>query len=536
MNEQIIYTTNATGAIASIHSFEQSNLRQCNVDSLNSAVQVGDKYLFVAQAKKALINVYDISGLQKRESVEQRLPLPEIVSCLEVVPNSTDIGTNDNIPYLLLASTPSGKVYVWEVSSGILLSVKPMAHYQAITKIKSILGGKYIVTAGKDSRLMIWQTTDFVSSEEPRPVAILHDHTLAVTDFVVSTTYGDYLSSSGTKLYTASQDATVRCYELNTLATQMPIGKKLDSNDANLLQPKLLVTFTLPYAVATLSLDQADRALYIGTSKGCFNLPLFYQLPGNRIVNLTQSISEKLTSKGKVFSLTELLPGQDEHQKPQDLFAIGQILMNKISDLDVKCSQLSLDGSQLVIGDATGKISIIEIFSKQILRTISPATTQQDSVGSVTNLLISTQYKESSHIELFNGSKSDSGKTQKLPALQRAIFDNKKEGTLHDIWNQFKSPAFETVAPLEDFETYLDNMKNQESVFLTESNRDSNSINTVTANTENNTNASENSSKDKEIQELKNNVQSLTDAYKELREMHEKLLTENETQLQKDST
>ena len=140
MDEQIIFTTTTAGTITNIHSFEQSNLRQCTVSAPNSAVQVGNKYLFVAQAQKALINVYNISGPHKRESIEQRLPLPEPVTCLEVVNHNTVSATTQiggslhklpefNLPYLLLATTESGKLYVWELNSGILLNVKPMAHY-----------------------------------------------------------------------------------------------------------------------------------------------------------------------------------------------------------------------------------------------------------------------------------------------------------------------------------------------------------------------------------------------------------------------
>ncbi|CAI4783331.1 CBM_collapsed_G0048330.mRNA.1.CDS.1 [Saccharomyces cerevisiae] len=232
MDEQVIFTTNTSGTIASVHSFEQINLRQCSTQSRNSCVQVGNKYLFIAQAQKALINVYNLSGSFKRESVEQRLPLPEILKCLEVVENDgvqydRIQGVNHNLPdfnlpYLLLGSTESGKLYIWELNSGILLNVKPMAHYQSITKIKSILNGKYIITSGNDSRVIIWQTVDLVSAsnDDPKPLCILHDHTLPVTDFQVSSSQGKFLSCTDTKLFTVSQDATIRCYDLSLIGSK----------------------------------------------------------------------------------------------------------------------------------------------------------------------------------------------------------------------------------------------------------------------------------------------------------------------------
>lgn len=517
MDEQLIFTTHTTGAVANIHSFEQSNLRQCTVAAKNSAVQVGDKYLYVAQAQKALINVYNISGSQKRESIEQRLPLPEIVNCLEVVEN-----LGSEMPYLLLASTPTGKLYVWEINSGILLSVKPMAHYQAITKIKSFMNGKYVITSGKDSRVMIWQTMDLVSMQEPKPVVILHDHTLPVTDFQVSTTHGEFLSSSGIKLFTASEDATVRCYDLNMLGATANINKKTESK--NQIKPKLLATFALPFSVTSLVLDPADRAVYIGTASGCFHLPLFYSLSGNRMVNLTQSSGERTSNKGKLFALTELLPVNEGLQKPDELFATGQLLVSKITDVNVQCLQISLDGTLILVGDSTGKLSITEIYSKQILRTIQPLTTQQTIHGGVTNILVTPQYHDYS--EEFTGGSKSSSIMQKLPNLQRVVYDSSKLGQLHDIWHQITTDVDLPVLPLSDFDQYMDSISTQEAAFFTESNNVVSNVKVV-GETES-TGPEEASSKDQEIAELKNNIETLTNAYKDLREMHEKLFKENE--------
>ncbi|EDO15967.1 hypothetical protein Kpol_1044p27 [Vanderwaltozyma polyspora DSM 70294] len=519
MDEQVIFTTSTTASVVDIHSFEQTNLRQCSTPGGNSIVKVSDKFVFVAQAQKALINVYNIQGDQKRESVEQRLPLPEMVSCLEVVEDQN----NGFLPYLLLASTPTGKLYIWEISSGILLSVKPMAHYQAITKIKSILNGRYVITSGNDARVIIWQTMDLVTMEEPKPIAILHDHTLPVTDFQVSCTHGEYLSSSGVKLFTASQDATIRCYDLNMLGTQTNLKKK--STEKNKVQPRLLATFTLPYAVNSFAVDPADRALYVGTSNGCFNLSLFYPLSHNRIVNLLQPMSEISSSKGKIFTLTENVSGSNL-QNVDELYSIGQLLVTKIIDLDVQCLQLSLDGTLLLIGDNTGKLSITEIYSKQILRTIQPLTTQQTILGKVTNIVINAEYNSSTNEQFTGGNKLQPGKTaiEKLPTLQRVIRDNSKLGQSHDVWHQV--PTRESlVTPLSDFESYMDNLSNQESVFFTSG---MNVTSNVPAVADQNVTETTDKAKDEEIAELKSNIETLTNAYKELRQMHEKLLNEHE--------
>ncbi|QLG74258.1 hypothetical protein HG535_0G01420 [Zygotorulaspora mrakii] len=526
MDEQIVFTTNDTASVANIHTYEQATLRQCTVGSKNSAVKVGNKYLFVAQGKKALINVYNIAGQHKRESIEQRLPLPEVINCLEVVEsNGITYSRNEqhqhklanfDLPYLLIGSTPSAKLYVWELSSGILLGVKPMAHYQSITKIQSIVGGKYIVTSGSDARVMIWQTMDLVSVDEPKPICILHDHTLSVTDFQVSSSSGDFLSSSGTKLFTVSEDATLRCYSLNL------IGR---SNKKESINPSLLATFSLPYAIQSVTLDPADRACYIGTKEGCFNLPLYYNLKDGKISNLVQSIDE---GKPRIFSLVERIDEQQSIQDGEKLYAMGQLLCDKVIDVEVTKLEISMDGTLLVVGDSHGKVSIVEIYSKQILRTMEPLSTTQSLHGCVTNILITPQYVETDGQAIAETFKLGSlNNTQKIPTLQRVIYDKTKAGQLHEIWGQVGEDLDSTILPLNDFEKYMDQVKIQQTFFL-QADKNSSQIKIVG---EQDADVVKHSTKDPQIEELKANVQTLTEAYKELREMHEKLYQEHEALL-----
>ncbi|CAI4749487.1 CHS_3a_G0045160.mRNA.1.CDS.1 [Saccharomyces cerevisiae] len=554
MDEQVIFTTNTSGTIASVHSFEQINLRQCSTQSRNNCVQVGSKYLFIAQAQKALINVYNLSGSFKRESVEQRLPLPEILKCLEVVENNgvqydRIQGVNHNLPdfnlpYLLLGSTESGKLYIWELNSGILLNVKPMAHYQSITKIKSILNGKYIITSGNDSRVIIWQTVDLVSAsnDDPKPLCILHDHTLPVTDFQVSSSQGKFLSCTDTKLFTVSQDATIRCYDLSLIGSKKK--QKANENDVSIGKtPVLLATFTTPYSIKSIVLDPADRACYIGTAEGCFSLNLFYKLKGNAIVNLLQSAGVNTVQKGRVFSLVQrnsLTGGENEDLDA--LYAMGQLVCENVLNSNVSCLQISMDGTLLLIGDTEGKVSIAEIYSKQIIRTIQTLTTSQDSVGEVTNLLTNPYRLERGNL-LFEGeskgkqpSNNNGHNFMKIPNLQRVIFDGKNKGHLHDIWYQIGEPEAETdpnlALPLNDFNAYLEQVKTQESIF-SHIGKVSSDVKVIDNKIDATSSLDSNAAKDEEITELKTNIEALTHAYKELRDMHEKLYEEHQQMLDK---
>ncbi|CCF56189.1 hypothetical protein KAFR_0A07550 [Kazachstania africana CBS 2517] len=522
MDEQIIFTTQGTGTVGNIHSFEQANLRTCTTNHRNSAVQINDKYLFVAQAKKALINVYNLSGPNKRESVEQRLPLPEAVNCLEIVENEIPIYSNRNtsnvynypefnLPYLLLASTESGKLYAWELNSGNLLNVKSMAHYQAITKIKSIMNGRYIITSGNDARIIIWQTVDLVSQEDPKPIAIIHDHTLPITDFEVSSTHGESLFSSGTKLYTASDDSTVKCYELNLYGSN---NKKVGN------KPRLLASFSLPFAANYITLDPAERSIYLGTKFGCYSLSLYYNLESKKIVNLTQ-LSD--SNKGKIYSL---IFDEEKASSKNELFIRGQLVIERLMETEVSCLSISMDGTILLVGDTMGNVSVVEVFSKQILKTLHPLTTSQVTSGAVTNILAKAAYQDENEALIGFSKDVQKSNDQKLPSLQRAIFDAKKPGQMHDVWHQIGPREGGSnsgmVTPLNNLDQYLDNVMKQESHFVMIGQKIVSEERIVNKETQ------VDASKDEEIKELKQNIQVLTKAYKELRDIHEKYYEEHE--------
>ncbi|CCK70793.1 chromatin-binding/pre-rRNA-processing protein IPI3 KNAG_0F01250 [Huiozyma naganishii CBS 8797] len=536
MDEQVVFTTNNSGCVSNVHSFEQANLRQCNVGAKNSAVLVGADHLFVAQGQKALINVYDVSGSTKRESVEQRLPLPESVNCLEVVDSIPSIhegvsGVDGvqhqlgafHLPYLLLASTESGKLYVWELNSGVLLNVKQMAHYQNITKIKSVLGGKYIITSGMDSRVIVWQTVDLVSQEDPKPVAVIHDHTLPVTDFEVSCTSGAHLTTSGLKLFTTSLDSTVRCYDLNLCGND---GKMKYDSAASAV--KLVATFSLPHAVHALALDPADRAIYLGTADGCYQLALYYKLNGTQMANLTQLSNN--TNKGKLYSVLELNTAMTQDRNA--LFSMGQLVMEKVIDYSVEVLRVSLDGTVLLVGDSQGRVSITEIYSKQILRTLQALTTQDTLAGKVTNILLnvySTEERDRLSTVLGSGDSHNSHhNTNKIPNLQRSMYDRSKLGQLHEIWFQTgaeipsATAAIEDATPLSDLDAYLDHAKQQELVFQTVDRTGSEQIRQQTPGAS--ASASGSAASPEEVARLQEQVHKLTEAYKELRSINETLL------------
>ncbi|KAH7583808.1 Trp-Asp (WD) repeats profile [Nakaseomyces glabratus] len=521
MDESVIFTTEQNALSTSLYSAEQAVLRQCSTSSRNSAVRVGDKYLFVAQSNKALINVYNISGAHKRETVEQRLPTPEVITCLEVIQNRYEEKSaisDFELPHLLLGSTDGGKIYCWELNSGALLSVKQMAHYQGITKIKSFMDGKYFITSGKDSRVIVWQTIDFVSNNasEPKPICILHDHNLTVNDIAVSMTHGANMSTSGAKLFTASEDSTVRCYDFSFLRGDFRKNRKSQEQDQKMYQPRLLATFTFPAAIEAMSLDPADRALYVGTSEGLFSLPLYYTVKGtSTVANLAQASG---SNRNKLYSV--VIGGHDDDYKK--LFSMGQLVCDKLISTPVTKLELTFDATTILVGNKFGRISVVEIASKQILKTLQPLTTADTEEDAITNIIVTTvnNSRQDSILEQHQSNKN----VQKLPVLQRVVHD--KDHAKHEVWYRApETPEFshelESLPPIADFEKYMDSIRSEETVFLT----------TETTSQVKNVKqelAPASHSNSQEHQELQQELQQVKSAYKELRELHESLFKEHE--------
>ena len=124
----------------SIHNSQQhASFRQADAPK-NGAILSGSgqgERLIVAAPNKALLNVYSWG----KESPDQRIPLPEALTCLALVehPNTrlfSEFHRNSEfklpsyrVPWLLAGGSKSGKIYVWELSSGSLLCVKDCLLY-----------------------------------------------------------------------------------------------------------------------------------------------------------------------------------------------------------------------------------------------------------------------------------------------------------------------------------------------------------------------------------------------------------------------
>lgn len=308
--------------LASVHTTKTYQQYRTCPSSLNGAVNVSvgnGSHTIVALPDKPMIHVY----LFGKETPEQRIPIPETMSCLELFNDP-----ETDIPTYLLGGSTSGRLYIWSLNSGLLLSVK-QPHYQALTHIACHSG--FIATGSKDSRIVIQTIVSLLITSNGKPFSILTDHTLPITSLIFNKGFNNDL-----KLFSSSLDSTVRCFSLTM-------------DKANLIS-----TFVSPSAVTSLASDPAFRCLYLGLDNGSIrSLPLYTTNPKTHVIESVGGLGKIVTLKDDVDMLDTITCHADNHK-----------------GVPVSITQLkvSFDGTILISGDSLGSLFIIDISTKQISR------------------------------------------------------------------------------------------------------------------------------------------------------------------------
>lgn len=357
------------GFLLSIHTAKQfQSFRNADCSRNGAHVTLGNR-VFVASGNKALINVY----VYGKESIDQRMPIPEPLSCLDVLEMSPKIQDdlvneanmnnlpNYRVPYLLVGGTKTGKVYIWELLSGNLVFAKDF-HYQAVTKVKFSECGTFIVSCSEDSRCMVFKTVDLISTnseETVKPLLTVNDHTLPVTDFSITRGLVNDIN-----LITVSKDCTLRLY--------------------NIMTKQLINTMVFLSPLNSIVTDPSYRNFYVASGEKIQIIPMF------KLNNLNL---ERVGKFGEIITINETIDNEIKiHASPVTQLAI------------------SLDGMNLVSGDEKGNVYVSEINSKLVIKSF-----QLNSV--ISNLQV-IQFPTSDETTLVDK------KNRLLPPLKRIINDN----------------------------------------------------------------------------------------------------------------
>ncbi|CAG8596375.1 8309_t:CDS:10 [Acaulospora morrowiae] len=180
-----------------------------------------------AQTDKALLHVYS----WQKDQTYLKIICPEKLISLAV----------SNRGGYCAGGTDGGKIYVWELSTGILCRVYD-GHYKKITVIKFTNDDTAFISGSEDAGLNVWlmaSVLDESADGVPSPYYSWSDHSLPITDIICG--IGNFLSA---RVLTSSLDHTCKLWDLST--------------------GFLLTTFVFPTAITAIALDPAERMLFAG--------------------------------------------------------------------------------------------------------------------------------------------------------------------------------------------------------------------------------------------------------------------------------
>lgn len=502
---------NSVGYSVSIHSnsvsyaYKNANAHPHGAVSTGFLGASNDKVI-AGVKNKALLHVY----VHGKEAPIQKIPVPEQLTSLTITNHSNNKSASNNstngsssdeflqLPWLLVAGSITGKLYVWELNSGNLLYNRSV-HYQKINKIALSNNNNYIVTTSDDARVLVFRTLDIITAHQSqnfniKPLHAITDHTLPVTGLQITSGL-----SSDLKLITASTDSTCRIYDLTT--------------------GKLQLTLVLSYPIHSLALDPAFRAVYLGLANATIREVKLYQV--DPVTKKLYYIAEKASNK--------IITLEDDPDLKYSFLSHQQTEKSSTAKVHVSSLDVSFDGTILVSGDSLGKVLVSDIFTKQTLKALKPVN------GAVTCLQLSTALSKdpnsggsSSGGANLLGSKKSSNNYKTVPQLKRTIGNN-SDLSHHEIQVQIPENQYSLRLKSNnqkqdyDFDEYLANVAAEEQVFS----RLADGGDQQQQQNGGKTSVEAAAKESNEVAELKRKLEKITSAYSQLRGIHEELYEEH---------
>lgn len=224
---------------STLFSFKQSSSdRSCLaiVSKPRAGLQSGA--ILTAQTDRAVLNVYH----WHRDQVQLKMPTPEKLVAVAASHKGD----------LVAGGTANGRVYIWQVSTGMLLKVFE-AHFRQVTQLRFAGDDdQTLLTASQDATVHVWVLGHLLSADEARPAPLFSwsDHTLPVTDIAVG-----HGSMTTARVYTASLDSTVKVWDLAT--------------------GELLTSFLFPKPVSAVAIDPAETKLFAACEHSIYPVELY---------------------------------------------------------------------------------------------------------------------------------------------------------------------------------------------------------------------------------------------------------------------
>ncbi|KAI0057462.1 WD40 repeat-like protein [Artomyces pyxidatus] len=305
---------------SSFSSFKQTSASTHCTDILSTKDGLGG-LMFAAQPDKSILNIYNF----QKDQIALKIVLPERLSCVAV----------DRQGLLFAGGTAQGRIYIWEIASGILYQSWE-AHYRQISILRFTPDGEALLSGSEDSGVSVWSVSrlldDETQNDVPEAYANLSDHTLPITDIICGV--GPFPSC---RVLTASVDHSVKLWDL--------------------FSKTLLTTFNFPHVVSCIAWDVTERLFFAASAEGSvYQVNLFR----TRVDKSGGRVAEAVGGAG----VTDIIRigDEDPREATKRLISVGE---------PVTTLTVSLTSSLLLVGTSTGVINIYDIPSHQLLRSIS---------------------------------------------------------------------------------------------------------------------------------------------------------------------
>ncbi|TKA23651.1 hypothetical protein B0A50_06487 [Salinomyces thailandicus] len=271
-------------------------------------------HIFAAQSGRAVVHVYD----REKGNQEATVPFTERISCLTLACDDT----------VLVLGTAEGRCFLWETATGRLITTA-QSHLQAVTAVRVDPTNNFLLSASEDSTVHIWSIPRLLSFsnsgiDPPAPSRTFTAHRAGVVDLVLG-----HSSGFNNVAVTTAKDKSclVWDYQSNTV----------------------LRTYLLPAIPKCVTLDPADRAIYIGYDDGSVQQLDLY------------AASESLS----------LQPVQDVTiSAPLQLSSSSRWTPSDISIGPSLAIALSFDGCTLLSGHQSGAISAWDVTTGRPARSV----------------------------------------------------------------------------------------------------------------------------------------------------------------------
>ncbi|OAD76124.1 hypothetical protein PHYBLDRAFT_186141 [Phycomyces blakesleeanus NRRL 1555(-)] len=290
--------------------------------------------ILTAQTDRAVLNVY---GWQ-RDQILHKMTTPEKIITV----------TASHQGAYVAGATATGRVYLWHIATGHLLRVFE-AHYRAITRLAFSDDDTTLLTASEDASVNVWVLANLLDTtqsddqhdamERPSPLYSWSDHTLPITDMHVGCG-----TMAGARVYTASQDHTVKLWDLAT-------GKHL-------------TTFLFPKPVSVVVVNPSESMLFAACEDKIYSVELYRRRQDKTYGTHTV---ESVGGMGKVESVgiktVDPISSKIQASSEPSLGTVFSGHTGPITGLS-----LSFDDSLLVSSSEDGNCIVWDVASRQPLR------------------------------------------------------------------------------------------------------------------------------------------------------------------------